>query len=275
LTVSRYCQPTADPALLLRVAVSCELLLCALDYFDELEDDDDSAERRLLGDGRLLNAAYTLCVMARRALSTLPAALIAPAGRDRLLDVVDEELLVAVKGQHQDLLSEGRALAEISPEECLSTDMAKAGALLRLVCRLATLAVDAPEEVIDTFARIGEHIGAACQIENDTHDLEGQLSSSGESGKSDLAKGKKTLPIIFAAQQYAVLQQSLPPADREKQEPSDASLLSRAYDDGMAAALGCAVYLRREAQSLVPRIEAQLGMPLPQELSILLGIETL
>jgi geranylgeranyl pyrophosphate synthase len=275
LTVSRYCQPSADLALLLRVAVSCELLLCALDYFDELEDDDDSAERRLLGDGRLLNAAYTLCVLARRALSTLSATLIAPALLARLLDVADEELLTAVRGQHQDLLAEGCALADISAEECLSADRSKAGALLRLVCRLATLAVNAPGEIGDAFAEIGERVGTAFQIENDTHDLEGLLSATRESGKSDLVRGKKTLPIIFAAQQYAALQHSLPSTDSENQESRDPSLVSRAYEDAIAASLGCAVYLRKEARTLALLIEEQQGRPLPQELYILLGIETL
>jgi len=274
-TMACYCRPDTEPALLLRFAISCELLLCALDYFDELEDDDQSPERKALGDGRLLNAAYTLSVLARRALSTLPPSLIEPARRDQLLDVVDEQLLVAVQGQHQDLLAEGRELADVSPEECLATDTAKAGALLRLVCRLATLAVDASGEVSDCFAQVGEYIGTAFQIENDTHDLEMLLSSSGESGKSDLARAKKTLPAVFAARQYATLQLSFSPADSEIQEPQQhATLLQRAYQDAIAASLGCAVYLRKEAQTLLQHIEEFEGRPLPRELHILLGIQT-
>lgn len=273
LMIARYCLPSAEPALLLRVGVSCELLLCALDYYDELQDDDDSPERRLLGDGRLLNAAYTLSVLSRRALATLPPALIAPAASDRLLDAVDEELLVAVSGQHQDLLAEARE--EVTLEECLATDMAKAGALLRLTCRLAAMAVDAPSQISAAFARIGENVGTAFQIENDAHDLEMQLSDAAESGKSDLLRHKKTLPILYATRQLVALQESPSPADREKQVLPDTALLSRAYNDGIAAAIGCAVYLRNEAKAQVPLIEACLQRPLPQELSILFGIDVL
>jgi len=275
-SIGYYCQPDAEPALLLRVAVSCELLLCALDYFDELEDDDQSAERSLLGDGRLLNAAYTLSVLSRRALSTLPLPLVTTAQREQLLNLVDEALLIAVQGQHQDLLAEKRELAAVSPEECLTIATAKGGILLRLVCHLATLAANASDEVSAGFAQIGEHVGTAFQIENDIHDLETLLTASSSatsaSGKSDLTRAKKTLPTVFAAQQYAALQQSSSPVDKERQEfQQDTSLVRRAYEDAIAASLGCAVHLRREAQTLLLRIEEQQGCPLPNVLHILLG----
>jgi geranylgeranyl pyrophosphate synthase len=274
--VARYCRPGADSTLVLRMAVSCEMLLCALDYFDELQDGDQSPERRVLGDSRLLNAAYTLSVLAHRAILTLPPPLIVPIQRDRLLDAMEEGLLAAVQGQHQDLLAEERPFERVSPEECLAIDTAKAGALLRLACRLATLAVETPAEISESFAQIGELVGTAFQIENDAHDLEMLLSASGESGKSDLARSKKTLPTVFAARQYHALQQSPPPADDEKQEPQqDMTLLHRAYADGIAASLGCAVHLRRQAQTLARGIEERQGRPLPRAIHVLLGIETL
>lgn len=271
-SIGRYCRPEAEPALLRRVAVSCELLLCALDYFDELEDDDQSAERRVLGDGRLLNTAYTLSVLSRRALSTLPLPLVTPTQREQLLSIVDEALLIAVQGQHQDLLAEKREISVVSPEECLSIATAKAGILLRLVCHLATLAVTAPAEISVGFTQIGELIGTAFQIENDIHDLEMLLTSTSESGKSDLIRAKKTLPTVFAAQQYAALQQSSSPVDKERQAlQQDTFLIRQAYEDAIAASLGCAVHLRREAQTLLLRIEEQQGCPLPDTLHILLG----
>ena len=275
LTLAHYCQPEADSALLLRVAVACELQMCALDYFDELEDDDRSAERRQLGDGRLLNAAYTLSVLARQALATLSPSLLALPKRLQVLAVMDEELLVAVQGQHRDLLMEAYSMSDVTPEECLDIATAKAGALVRLVCRLAVTAVDASDEVMRCFSQVGEYIGTASQIENDAHDLEGQLSPAEMNGKSDLARAKKTLPILFAAQQYASLQYSRSSSDSERQEQQDdLVLLKRAYEDAIAAALGCAIYLRKEARRVCLHIEELLGRPQPHELHILLGIET-
>ncbi len=108
LFIARYCQPAAPPLVMQRVALACELLHCALDYYDELEDDDLSAERQDLGDGRLLNAATTLFVLSRRILASLVPSLLSYERYSQLTELVDTELLLAMDGQHRDILVELR-----------------------------------------------------------------------------------------------------------------------------------------------------------------------
>jgi geranylgeranyl pyrophosphate synthase len=277
LTISHYISgSTADPARVRRLAIACEILLCSLDYFDEIEDGDESEARRVLGDGRLLNCATALYQLALRLLSELDAT--APRSEEepkiRLSDVACEELLFAMHGQHLDLLAEQRPWQQFTQEECVAIAEAKAGALCRLVCRLA--AVSAGAYALDElFGQVGTHVGIAAQIENDAHDLEGLAAQAGEtqpSGKSDLARAKKTLPLIIASQ--LALQNSDTSADslHQGQEPT---WFVQVYQDAVQAALGSAVYHRLSASALVERIEQVHGKVFPPELRLLLGIHAL
>jgi geranylgeranyl pyrophosphate synthase len=277
LFIARYCQPAAPPLVMQRVALACELLHCALDYYDEIEDDDLSAERQDLGDGRLLNAATTLFVLSRRILASLVPSLLSYERYSQLTELVDTELLLAMDGQHRDILVEQRDMSDMDPEECVLIAEAKAGTLVRLVCRLAACAVDARDEVVHLFAQFGLHLGIAFQLENDAHDLEVALSSSPTDKpltcKSDLIRQKKTLPVILAAMQYAQLQKCSSVADRNIQAEQDSSVWNQAYADAIQASLAGASYHRECIKNLVPRLEAVQGVPLPPVLRWLLGLD--
>ncbi len=70
--VAQYCATSSqDTPRISRLAVACELLLCALDFFDELEDNDSSETRTALGDGRLLNCTTALYQEALQILAEL------------------------------------------------------------------------------------------------------------------------------------------------------------------------------------------------------------
>jgi geranylgeranyl pyrophosphate synthase len=278
LTIFTYISgSSADPARARRLSIACELLLCALDYFDEIEDGDESEARRVLGDGRLLNCSTAIYQVALQLLAELDATAPRPSSEReiRLSDVACEELLFAMHGQHLDLLAEQRPWQQFTQEECVAIAEAKAGALCRMVCRLAAVSA-AALDLVELFAQVGTHVGIAAQIENDAHDLEEIASQAGgpqPSGKSDLARAKKTLPVVIASQ--LALQNTDTSADSQVHGGQEPAWPAQVYLDAVQAALGSAVYHRLSASALVEQIEQVRGKDFPPELRLLLGIDAL
>lgn len=273
-TVAAYCtgSPREDTPHIRRLAVACELLLCALDYFDEIEDDDPSDVRRTLGDGRLLNCATALLVEGLQSLAELDASLCSTPPAN-LTNIASAELRQAMSGQHLDLLAEQRPLDGFDPDESVVIASAKSGTLCRMVCRMATAMVGASDEISELFAQIGTHIGIAAQIENDLHDLEPELSADGAPtlGKTDLARSKKTFPLVLLAQHS--LKPSASSADIPVDEGQEQALQLLAYRNVLQQALGGAIVHRLAAASLVERIEQLRGATFSPELRLILGID--
>ena len=121
-------------------------------------------------------------------------------------------------GQHRDVLSERQAISTLTYEECIEIAREKAGALMRLACLMGALAAGASDEQCTLFASLGTDLGISHQLDNDAHDLQRLLPLLGndqqsealaqQEMKTDILRGKKTLPIFFAAQKGITLSQS-------------------------------------------------------------------
>ncbi len=269
-TIARYCTPKAERRLVSRIGLACELLHSALDSFDEIEDDDASEERTMLGDGRFLNTATFLYTLVPLILDSLCPHYLSSEQLRSLQQLLTTELIAAMQGQHRDILAEQANLATFLPEECLRIVSAKSGVLFRLVCRISTHVVGVDDELVNCFSEVGELMGIVAQLENDVHGLERELLSQGElTQKSDLRRGKKTLPIVLAQKQFIGLW------DIERDEQRDrAQIHMTAYDQAIKATLGAAAHLRERALALIPRIEQIRGDAMPSELRILLNLVT-
>jgi geranylgeranyl pyrophosphate synthase len=183
-----------DPGESATVAVAVECLICATDLLDDVMDEDRTPLIERLGEARTVNVALAFLSLPQRLLLTLPGHSV-PL---RLLDALQQALLQAVGGQQQDLLAERRPAWTLSLEDCLAIAEAKAGSLLGLACRLAALCAGVQDALVERCTELGRLLGIAAQLENDAHDLS-RLLQGGESGKSDLRRGKKTLPVVLAA----------------------------------------------------------------------------
>ncbi len=269
-TIARYCVPMADCRLISRIGLACELLHSALDSFDEIEDDDTSEQRTRLGDGRFLNTATFLYTLVPLVFESLCPHYLSSEQLCLLRQLLTTEVITAMRGQHQDILAEQADLATFLSEECLRIVSAKSGVLFRLVCRMSTYAVSANDELVNCFAEVGELMGIVAQLENDVHGLEQELMSQGRmEQKSDLRRGKKTLPIVLAHKQFIGLQTIERDEQREHMQ-----MYMTAYDQAIKATLGAAAHLRERALALVPRIEQIRGEVMPSELHILLNLVT-
>jgi geranylgeranyl pyrophosphate synthase len=168
---------------------------------DDVMDDDMTPLIAQIGIARVLNVALVLISLSQRmllALLDLDLPVVLPA---RLMDMMQSAMLQASTGQQQDLLVERRHACDLTCEECLEIAAAKAGALLCLACQMGALCAGIEEAGIERCAEVGRWLGIAAQLDNDAHDLYALLQPVGlrSSQKSDLARGKKTLPIVLAA----------------------------------------------------------------------------
>ncbi|HLX57728.1 MAG TPA: polyprenyl synthetase family protein [Ktedonobacteraceae bacterium] len=273
MLVAQHFSPGIDTTLAASVAIATECFVCALDLLDDVEDEDRTAVIGELGAARALNVSTTLLALAQRAILSLTLLHIDAQLILRLLDTLQESTLVATAGQHRDLLAERREASDLTREECVEIAAAKAGAIMRLACLSGAICAGATEAERAEFAEIGELLGIAHQLDNDSHDLYYLLqsvdTSSGMpaegSAKTDLARGKKTLPVVLASSMSTPLQERRELSDGEKQE------YRRALDEGIMTTWGISLLYRERAYDLLRAIS--LRSPLAPELSLLLGFK--
>ena len=278
LLVAQSISPGMDPLSASSVALAVECFVCAIDLLDDVMDEDQTTTLQTLGVARTLNVSTALLTLAQQAILSLSQRGAASALVLSLLETLQESALVVAVGQHRDVLAEQRSVQEFTREECIEIAAAKAGSIMRLACRLGALCAGADDVLCEQFSEFGELLGIAHQLDNDSHDLyyllQGNTSSLAPTEtetstghvKSDLARGKKTLPIVLAAQAYnAALQKSSLQADQEKEE------YLRSLHEGIMTTWGICLLYRERARDRLQEIEAQkLAAPL---LHILLSFE--
>lgn len=183
------------------VALAMECVICATDLLDDVMDDDVTPLIERIGIARTLNVALALISLSQRMLLALLDLDLPATLPSHLMSMMQQAILQASTGQQQDLLAEKRLVCDLSWEECLEIAAAKSGALLSLACQMGALCAGAGEAEIEGCAEVGRLLGIAAQLDNDAHDLSVLLQSAGQEdkGKSDLVRGKKTLPVVLAA----------------------------------------------------------------------------
>ncbi|HVB74770.1 MAG TPA: polyprenyl synthetase family protein [Ktedonobacteraceae bacterium] len=273
LLIAQHISPDIDTTFAASVAIATECFVCALDLLDDVEDEDQTLIISEIGRARALNISTTLLALAQQAILSSAQQGIDTKYILRLLDILQQSTLVATGGQHRDLLAEQRAASDLTREECIEIAAAKAGAIIRLACLFGAICANASEAECMELAEMGELLGIAHQLDNDSHDLyyliQSKNASSGlpaeRSVKSDLARGKKTLPIVLAAKSRKPLQEQGEISDEEKQ----GYLL--ALNEGIMTTWGISLLYRERAHERLRVISSRRS--LAPELRLLLGFE--
>ena len=286
LLVAQHIAPDIDPVYASSVAIAVECFCAALDLLDDVEDEDQTPIMQELGAARVLNVTTVLLTLAQQALLSLSELGVDPANIIRLLSTLQESALGITSGQHRDLLSEQRPILDFTREECIDIAAVKAGALLRLACRLGAQCAGADSELLDRFTEFGLLLGIAAQLDNDCHDLYYLLQDEmptilsedartiPRSVKSDLARGKKTLPIVLAAAEMAkkrgVIGASLDDA-LQRFSGEERNEYLRALKEGILTTWGIRLLYRERARDRLQSFESL--RPVSPALRILLGFE--
>ncbi len=179
---------------------------------DDIEDRDVERRHRptlwtVHGVAQAINTGDTLFSLSRIALHRLTDLGFSDAKVLRLVRLYDETCLALCEGQYIDI----RASESDDPMTVdLYFDMIgrKTAALIAASIEAGAILATDDEEVIRRYRNFGWALGIAFQLNDDLLGIWGQEQATGKE-PSDLAKHKKTLPVIYAFEHAA-------PADRER-----------------------------------------------------------
>jgi geranylgeranyl diphosphate synthase type I len=124
----------------------------------------------------------------------------------RAWEMLMHELNRTHLGQGMDICWHNQKGITVNEDRYYEMCACKTGCLARIVARLAAIVTDQPEAVEHRLARYAEEMSIAFQIGDDILDIEHTLDQAGEFGKefgNDIREGKKTLMVIYAAEQAA------------------------------------------------------------------------
>jgi geranylgeranyl pyrophosphate synthase len=273
LLVAEYVSPDIDSRIASSVAIAIECFICALDLLDDIEDNDQAPIVQILGMARVLNVSTALLALAQRSILSLSQRNVPPERIFQLLNILQEATLVATAGQQGDLLAEQRSAQDLTYEECIEIAAGKAGSLMSLAFRFGAAYAGADDNLYKQLAELGELLGIAQQLDNDCHDLYHLLQdyisatesvSTTKSGKTDLVRKKKTLPIVLAADRDTTLHENARTADKEIEAHQNA------LQEGIITAWGICLLYRERARDRLQEIDTQ--QPITPILRELLGL---
>ncbi|MDO8473492.1 MAG: polyprenyl synthetase family protein [Dehalococcoidia bacterium] len=172
-------------------AAAIELWLTAGDVFDEIEDQDEPGLWLNVGIAQATNAAIALLFLSQQAVFRLGSQGYSESAVLEIARTLGDYGLRSTFGQHRDLVNE--SLADVSEEDYIEMTGQRSGSLAAAACKVGAILADSRKEVLTAYELAGRNIGICAQIMNDVRSF-----SEGSFGKSDVARHKKTLPLIFA-----------------------------------------------------------------------------
>ncbi len=186
----------ADPSQALSGATAVELVHNFSLVHDDIQDRDALRHGRptawrIVGEPQAINLGNFLYTRGLRQLaeSRLPGA---PLALAMLFEAVER----MVAGQWADIAFEDSD--DVSEQEYLAMVAGKTGALLGAAAGIGAALAGASRETVDLFRRWGERLGLAFQVQDDYLGTWGDVAATGKSTSGDIARRKKTLPVVFA-----------------------------------------------------------------------------
>ena len=168
---------------------------------DDIEDRDVERHHRatlwmVFGQAQAINTGDTLFTLSRMALYRLSELGFSDAKVLALMRLYDETCLALCEGQFMDIWS-------AEHDERLSVDFyfdmigRKTAALIAASVQAGAMLATDDQQVIDSYHGFGWSLGIAFQLNDDLLGIWGDEQTTGKE-PSDLAKHKKTLPVIYA-----------------------------------------------------------------------------
>jgi geranylgeranyl diphosphate synthase type I len=193
-----------DTGQALPVAVAIELLHNFSLIHDDIEDGDEMRHHRptvwrAYGRDPAITAGVALWALGYQTLMTAEARGV-PLDRvlaaRRILSDACEEM---IEGQHLDISYERRT--DVTLAEYGEMISRKTGALFAASLETGALLGGVPVEDCPGFAAFGRELGLAFQIRDDILGIWGEGSATGKPVGADVARKKKSLPVVQAFQQ--------------------------------------------------------------------------
>jgi len=187
-------------------AVALELLHNFSLVHDDIED--NSATRRgrptvwkVWGIPQAINVGDGLFALTQLALGRLSDQGVPPARTLEAIRAFNAACVALTEGQFLDMRFEARV--DVTLKEYLRMIQGKTAALIGAACRLGALIAGAPPEAVAHYARFGEHLGMAFQIQDDWLGVWGEEAVTGKPVGDDIRERKKNYPVVYALDRLA------------------------------------------------------------------------
>lgn len=188
--------PVALPA-----AAGLELLHNFSLIHDDIEDRDELRRGRPTlwvqwGDAQAINAGDAMFALAHIAVQRSHDRGASAERVLRALRAFDAMCVELTIGQHLDLSFESRT--DVTAPEYMRMIEGKTAALTRTACEIGAVLGGGDDDQVRALADFGQWVGMSFQLQDDVLGIWGDPSVTGKRD-SDLAHGKKTLPVLYAA----------------------------------------------------------------------------
>jgi geranylgeranyl diphosphate synthase type I len=192
----------------LPAAVATELLHNFTLIHDDIEDRDEKRRGRptlwsLWGEAQGINAGDTLFSVSQLALLRLQERDVPDATVVRAMRLFNETCVDLTAGQCLDIDFETRG--DVLVEDYLTMIEGKTAALVACSCEMGALVAGAPDAQREALRAFGRHSGLAFQIVDDLLGIWGDSAVTGKPVGADIARRKKTLPLIHGLERSAEL----------------------------------------------------------------------
>ena len=183
----------------LPAAASIELIHNFSLVHDDIQDGSDLRRGRLTvwkkwGMPQAINVGDALFILAHQAMLETKA-IFPPETALRTGAIIHEACLALSIGQFLDISYEKRA--DLTIEDYWPMISGKTATLLSACTQIGALLGGADEAAQESYRSFGHYLGLAFQVQDDYLGIWGDSALTGKSSESDLAAGKKSLPVLF------------------------------------------------------------------------------
>lgn len=196
----------------LPAAAAVELLHNFSLIHDDIEDGDETRRGRttvwmLWGEAQGINAGDTLFALAqltmlRLAERAVPATMVLEAMR-----LLNHTCVALTGGQYLDIGFEDRD--DVSTADYIVMVEGKTAALAACACEVGALIAAAPDDQRRHLGLFGYHMGLAFQMRDDVLGIWGDPAVTGKPAGADIARCKKSLPILHGLERSEELRELL------------------------------------------------------------------
>ncbi|RLC90113.1 MAG: polyprenyl synthetase family protein [Chloroflexi bacterium] len=226
----------------LPAAAAIELLHNFSLIHDDIEDRDETRRGRLTvwalwGDAQAINAGDALLALANLALLRLSERKVPATTVVAAIRLFNHACLALTGGQYLDIGFESQESVSIA--DYLVMVEGKTAALVACACEMGALIAAASDTQRKHLRSFGHHLGLAFQMRDDILGIWGDPNATGKPVGADIARRKKSLPILHGLERSAELrallaQKTLSAADIHRAVELLGETNSREYAEQLA-----------------------------------------
>jgi len=175
---------------------------------DDIEDRDETRRGRpalwtVWGESHGINAGDTLFALTQLAMLRLSERNVPAATVVAAMHLLGNVSVTLTSGQHLDIGFENKS--DVPVADYLIMIEGKTAALLACSCELGALVAAAPDARRECLRSFGRHLGLAFQMHDDILGIWGDPAITGKPVGADVARRKKSLPILHGLEHSAEL----------------------------------------------------------------------